>query len=120
MLIVLLWVVGLLSKGVQRGRTSVGDGHLRNVPAEPRKGTLSDRGSRRTPFGCKQCQQIRQAVEADGLPRHCSNSKKKSVNSINGTSGGTCMATRNHVAMAAWSVPKSDVSGRSGFDWSGQ
>ena len=30
------------------------------------------------------------------------------------------MATRNHVAMAAWSMQKSDVSGRSGFDWSGQ
>ena len=28
---------------------------------------------------------------------------KKSVNSFNGTSGGTCMATRNRVAMAAWS-----------------
>ena len=30
------------------------------------------------------------------------------------------MATRNHVAMAAWSREKSDVSGRSRFDWSGQ
>ena len=47
-------------------------------------------------------------------------SAKKSVNSINGTSGGTCVATRNHVAMAAWSREKSDVSWRSGFDWSGQ
>ena len=45
---------------------------------------------------------------------------KKSVNSINSTSGGTCMATRNHVAMAAWSIRKSHVSGRPGFDWSGQ
>ena len=30
------------------------------------------------------------------------------------------MATRNHVAMAAWSMQQSDVSGRSEFDWSGQ
>ena len=27
------------------------------------------------------------------------------------------MATRNHVAMAAWSMQKSDMSGLSGIDW---
>ena len=109
-------MASLLSMGVQRSRASMGDGHLahpigkhlhvgpagRRVPAEPRNGTLSDRDTRRAPLGCQQYQQIRQAVEADGLPRHCSNSKKKTVNSSNGTSGGTCMAKRNAKAGRVW------------------
>ena len=45
---------------------------------------------------------------------------KHSENSTKGTSGVTIIATRNHVALAAWSMEKSDVCGRSGFDWSAQ
>ena len=45
---------------------------------------------------------------------------RQAENSTKGTSGGTSTATRNHVALAAWSTEKSDVRGRSGFDWSGQ
>ena len=45
---------------------------------------------------------------------------KQSDNSTKGTSGGASMATRNHVALAAWSSEKSDLCGRSGFDWSAQ
>ena len=45
---------------------------------------------------------------------------KQSEISTKGTSGGTSIATRNHVALAAWSKENSDVCGRSGFDWSAQ
>ena len=40
--------------------------------------------------------------------------------STEGTSGGASVATRNHVALADWSMEKSDVCGRSGLDWSAQ
>ena len=45
---------------------------------------------------------------------------KQSDNSTKGNSDGTSISTRNHVALAAWSWEKSDVCGRSGFDWSAQ
>ena len=38
---------------------------------------------------------------------------RQSENSTKGTSGGTTIATRNQVALAAWSTEKSDVRGRS-------
>ena len=45
---------------------------------------------------------------------------RQSESSTKGTSGGTGIASRNHVAVAAWSTEKSDFRGRSGFDWSAQ
>ena len=59
--------------------------------------------------GCQQHLQNRKAVEAYWF--HGSSSSKKTGNSIKGTSGGRCIGTRNHVAMAAWTMKKSDVSG---------
>ena len=63
-------------------------------------------------LGVNSNQHIRQAVEADWLPRHCSNSetvRKFDQRYIRRNS----IATRNQVALAAWSAEKSDVRGRS-------
>ena len=38
---------------------------------------------------------------------------RQSENTTKGTSDGTSIATRNQVALAAWSTEKSDVRGRS-------
>ena len=45
---------------------------------------------------------------------------RPSENSTKGTPGDSNIVTRNHVALAACRTEKSDVRGRSGFDWIAQ
>ena len=125
-----MWVASLLSTG---SRASVGDGHLRILSANISTWGPQAEGYMRSPemgrfqtvalaehhVGANSINKLDKLWRQTGF-RGTAATAKKSVNSINGTSGGTCMATRNDVAIAAWSREKSDVSGRSGFDWSGQ
>ena len=111
----------------------MGDGHLRILSANistlgpqaegflrsPEMGRIQTVALAEHHVGANSINKLDKLWRQTGF-RGTATTAKKSVNSINGTSGGTCMATRSHVAMAAGSREKSDVSGRSGFGWSGQ
>ena len=129
MLTVLLWVAGLLSKGVQRSPASVGDDHLRILSANISAWGPQAEGILRGPamerfqtmalaehhFGCKQYQQIKQAVEAYCLPRHGSNSKTsrssgKRGNDTAAPSGCPKLSSHRH---RNWNGPAPKFSGTS-------
>ena len=109
---VLVWVASLLSMGTSVPQAEV---FLRS----PEMGRFHTVALAEHHLGANSFNKLDQLWRQTGF-RGTAATAHKSVNSINGTPGGPCMATRNHVAMAAWSMQKSDVSGRSGFNWSGQ
>ena len=116
MLTVLVWVASLLSTG---SRASVGDGHLRILSANistwgpqaegflrsPEMGRIQTVALAEHHVGANRINKLDKLWRQTGI-RGTAATVEKSVNSINGTSDGTCMATRNHVAMAAWSMQK--------------